>query len=73
MCESCVRSEKDQMINSLPRIGKLLKIEDDSRVMASNILMFVDIYNIYVSSHFTRYPILFMFISVSFVFYRHLR
>ncbi|CAN6820560.1 unnamed protein product, partial [Brassica oleracea] len=38
--ESCVRSEKDQMINSLPRIGKLLKIEDDSRVMASNILMF---------------------------------
>ncbi|CAF1705503.1 unnamed protein product, partial [Brassica napus] len=37
--ESCVRSEKDQMINSLPRIGKLLKIEDDSRVMASNILI----------------------------------
>ncbi|RID71948.1 hypothetical protein BRARA_C03861 [Brassica rapa] len=45
-------------------VGKLLKIEDESRVMASNFVMFVDIYNIYVSNHFTCYPILFMFISV---------
>lgn len=51
--ESCVEFEKDQLMNSLPMIGKLLKIEDESRVMDSNFVMFVYIDNIYVSNHFT--------------------
>ncbi|CAG7895910.1 unnamed protein product, partial [Brassica rapa] len=38
--ESCVRSEKDPLMNSLLRIRKLLKIEYESRVMNGNFVMF---------------------------------